>query len=482
MIVLIAGCGYVGACAADRLHAEGHRVIGLTHTSESAAALAAKKPWPVQAADISRVEEVRALAAELGDVDVVIHCASSGRGGEESYERVYLKGMQHLVDAFPGAFPLFTSSTSVYPQVHGETVTEATFGDPIRQTGRLLCEAEQVALGAGGAVARLAGIYGPGRSFVLKNLLLGKSGIEVTSEAPEGRIINQIHRDDAASALVHLATKQSPGIFNVADDMPMTQGCCLERLAAMFAQPMPDLRAPDPGRKRGWSHKLVSNAKLRTSGWQPMYPAYFDALRDDPDLASSIFAQVLEETEPPRAPNIVMVGLMGSGKTTVGRIVAQMLGFHLVDMDALIASAAGCSIPEIFEKEGEAGFRKRESSVLRKLLGTRGAVISTGGGIVTQERNLPLLHHLGFVVWLEASPKLLARRTSHGNDRPLLNGAEEPEAKLERLLIERAPFYHGLADLRIQTDDLSQEESAYGVAESARLHFAQTATANGADR
>ena len=479
MIVLIAGCGYVGACAADRLHAEGHRVIGLTHTSDSAAALAAVKPWTVLSADVSDSEAIQNLAATVGDVDVVIHCASSGRGGAESYERVYLRGMQNLVAAFPDAFPIFTSSTSVYPQIAGETVTETSSADPDRETGHLLRQAEQAALSVGGAVARLAGIYGPGRSFVLKNLLLGKSGIEVTAEAPEGRIINQIHQEDAAAALVHLAGRRSPGVFNVVDDMPMTQGACLERLAALFAQPMPGLKAPDPDRKRGWSHKSVSNAKLRTSGWQPGYPSYFDAIRDDPDLASSIFAQVLEEADPPRAPNIVMVGLMGSGKTTVGRIVAQMLGFHLVDMDALIASAAGCSIPEIFEKEGEVGFRQRESSVLRKLLGTRGAVISTGGGVVTQDRNLPLLHHLGFVVWLEASPDLLAKRTGHNNDRPLLNGEEDPKAKLERLLRERAPFYKGLADLRIQTDDLSQEESAYGVAESARLHFTQTASVNG---
>jgi nucleoside-diphosphate-sugar epimerase len=119
---------------------------------------------------------------------------------------VYVDGMRHLVDAFPGAFPLYTSSTSVYPQTDGEIVDETSFADPDRDTGRLLREAENIALNAKGAVARLAGIYGPGRSFVLKNLLEGKAAIE--GNHGQGRILNQIHADDAAAALVHLVTQR----------------------------------------------------------------------------------------------------------------------------------------------------------------------------------------------------------------------------------------------------------------------------------
>jgi hypothetical protein len=88
-------------------------------------------------------------------------------------------------------------------------------------------------------------------------------------------------------------------------------------------------------------------------------------------------------------------------------------------------------------------------------------------------RNRPLLRHLGFLTWLEADPALLARRTAGNNDRPLLRDGEPPELKLRRLLEERGPLYRELADLRIQTDDLSQQESAYGVAESARVFFAR---------
>ena len=475
MKVLIAGCGFVGERAADLLHAAGHEVIGLTHSPESAARLALIKPWRTESCDISSRESVSALAAKLdaSSIDAVIHCASSGRGGAEMYQAVYVDGMRHLTAAFPTAFPLYTSSTSVYPQVDGEVVDETSFADPDRDTGCLLREAENIALNAKGAVARLAGIYGPGRSFVLKNLLEGKAAIE--GNHGQGRILNQIHADDAASALVHLVTQRLSGIYNIVDDGQMTQRQCMDRLCAIFGVKLPGTREPDPNRKRGWSNKRVSNTKLHATGWTPRYASYFDALRDDPDLTSSILdlVQKADETPPPRQPNILLIGLMGSGKTTVGRIVAQMVGFKLVDTDHLIVETAGKSIPEIFACEGEAGFRLRESAALRSLVGRRGCVIATGGGIVTQSRNMPLLRHLGYIAWLEADPERLARRTAMNSNRPLLNNEENPKAKLERLLTERKPLYKSLADLRIQTAELTPQETAYGVMESARVFFAR---------
>ncbi len=475
MKILVIGCGFVGERAADLLHAAGHEVIGVTHSQESAERLALLKPWRPLACDISDAAAVRRLSLETGPVQAFVHCASSGKGGAPMYEAVYVNGMTHLLTAFPQAFPLFTGSTSVYPQTDGSEVDETTLTDPGKETGRLLLAAERLALDQNGAVARLAGIYGPGRSFVLKNLLEGKSGIEVNANAPDGRLLNQIHADDAAAALVHILTHRLQGIYNVVDDAQMTQRQCLEKLALLCSVPVPPEKAPDPERKRGWTHKRVSNARLRASGWAPHFPDYFDALRDDPDLAASILQQVMDGGAPglPRAENIVLIGLMGSGKSTVGRMVAHMLGFHFADTDHLIMDQARCSIPEIFAREGEAGFRKRESTALRHLLGCRHCVIATGGGIVTQARNRPLLQHLGFITWLEADAALLARRTASNNDRPLLRGEEPPLVKLERLLAERKPMYEQLADLRIQTDELSQQESAYGVAESARMFFAQ---------
>lgn len=475
MTVLIAGCGFVGERAADLLHATGHTVIGLTHSAASTERLRIAKPWRVESCDVSSETSVNALAAKIAPlhIDAFIHCASSSRGGAEMYQSVYVNGMRHLIAAFPAAFPLYTSSTSVFPQIQGETVDETSFADPDRETGRLLREAENLALNAGGCAARLAGIYGPGRSFLLKNLLEGKAAIE--GNDGHGRYLNQIHADDAASALVHLVTHRLSGIYNIADDQKVTQRDSYLDLCRVFGLPLPISRDPDPNRKRGWSHKHVSNAKLRATGWQPLYPTYLDAVQNDPELASSILRAVIEEaTVPlPRQPNIILIGLMGSGKTTVARIVSQMIGFQCLDTDQLIIDTAGQSIPSIFANEGEPGFRLHESTALRSLLGKRGCCIATGGGIITQARNLPLLRHLGYIVWLDADPALLASRTSHNNDRPLLAGEEDPKAKLTRLLDERKPLYKSLADLRIQTSELTPQETAYGIMESAKIFFSK---------
>ena len=150
-----------------------------------------------------------------------------------------------------------------------------------------------------------------------------------------------------------------------------------------------------------------------------------------------------------------------------------MIGFQIVDTDHLIVDTAGKNIPDIFATEGEAAFRQHESAALRSLLGKRGCVIATGGGIVTQPRNLAILRHLGYIVWLDADPERLARRTAMNTNRPLLNGEEDPKAKLERLLNERKPLYKSLADLRIKTAELTPQETAYGVMESARVFFAR---------
>ena len=170
--------------------------------------------------------------------------------------------------------------------------------------------------------------------------------------------------------------------------------------------------------------------------------------------------------------NVIIVGLMGSGKSTVGRLAAHKLGFEFVDTDQLIIEQAGRRIPEIFEAEGEVGFRTWETKVLHSLAQRQGLVIATGGGIVTQPRNLPILRSLGYVIWLHADPTTLHRRTMHSHDRPLLRNAQ-PEETLRALHEARRHYYEAVADLRIQTDDLAAEDVAYGVAESAKSHFHQ---------
>ena len=215
-MILVVGCGYVGEKVADLLHEQGLAVTGVTHSPESAARLCAEKPWRAVACDISLERSVQRLARTVGadQVKWVVHCASSNRGGAEVYQQVYEQGMDHLMLHFSRARPLFTSSTSVYPQTDGSTVTETCPAEPDKETGRILRRTEQNVLRLKGTVARLAGIYGPGRSFLLRHLLEGKSSIE--GNEGQGRIINQIHRLDAASAVVHLIQNNLTGIYNAA--------------------------------------------------------------------------------------------------------------------------------------------------------------------------------------------------------------------------------------------------------------------------
>ncbi len=290
-MILVVGCGYVGEQVADLLHAQGSAVTGVTHSAESAVRLSQAKRYPVLACDVSDAAAVQRLAVAVTPApEAVLHCASSNRGGAEMYQRVFVEGCGHLSLQFPESHLVFTSSSSVYPQTDGSLVTEESDATPERETSRQLRLAEQAVLERGGCVARLAGIYGPGRSFVLKNFLAGAATIE--GNDGDGRYLNQIHRGDAASALVHLITERHTGIFNVVDDVPMTQRECFAELARRFNRPMPPVSEPNAGRKRAWTHKRISNTKLRAIGWRPRFPSYFEALDHDPELVPSILAQL----------------------------------------------------------------------------------------------------------------------------------------------------------------------------------------------
>ncbi len=278
MKIVIAGIGFVGLATARLLRAAGHTVLGLTRSGESAAGSSAE--FPVAACDISKSNSIAAL--DLSGVDVAIHCASSSRGGPEEYRAVYLDGVRNLIDVLRPRRLLFTSSTSVYAQTDGSTVTEDSPAEPLRETGRVLREAEDFVLTRGGAVARLAGIYGPGRSVLLRKFFNG----EAIFEGDGSRLINQIHRDDAASALAFLAERGASGIYNVADDSQPPQRELYAWLAERFEKPMPPSGPVDPNRKRGATKKRVSNAKLRALGWEPRWPSFFDAVNGDPNLVA----------------------------------------------------------------------------------------------------------------------------------------------------------------------------------------------------
>ena len=280
--IVIAGCGFVGLAVARVFHSIGWDVLGLTHSAESAEALKGEA-FPVAPCDISNAEAVGAIAAQPGkNADAVIHCASSGRGGADAYRSVYLEGARNLLDAFAPARLVFTSSTSVYAQADGAVVNEDSAAEPPRETGSILREAEELVLARGGTVARLAGIYGPGRSVLLRKFFSGEAVIE----GDGSRIVNQLHRDDIASALRMLIEKSAAEIFNVSDNAPMPQREIYAWLAHRFARPVPPLGPIDPNRKRGWTSKRVSNAKLRALGWTAMFPNFFDAVERQPELVT----------------------------------------------------------------------------------------------------------------------------------------------------------------------------------------------------
>jgi len=233
------------------------------------------------ACDIGDSAAVSALAAHLPRPDFIVHCASSSRGGPDAYRHVFLNGCRHLLAHFPGVPLLFTSSTSVYAQTDGSLVDEESPAEPTRETGRILLETENLVLDHHGIVTRLAGIYGPGRSVILKKFLGGQAIIEEDGR----RFLNQIHRDDAAHAIHLLASRgdefhssnSNPSIFNLADSRPLSQLECYTALAEMFGRPLPPSGSRDPKRKRGWTHKMVSNARLRATGWEPEFPSFLDA-------------------------------------------------------------------------------------------------------------------------------------------------------------------------------------------------------------
>lgn len=224
--------------------------------------------------DVSDAASVDALP----DADAVVHCAASGRGGgEDAYRRVYLEGCRNLVRRFPIAKLVYTSSSSVYGQKDGEMVTEESATLPDRETGRILLAAEDEVLRAGGAVVRLAGLYGPGRSVLKRKFLEGEAVIEEDGR----RFINQIHRDDAARAVFHLISMEkfpSGEVFNVCDSETLTQKGVHEGMAKIFGKELPPKGPRDLNRKRGWTHKCVSNGKLRETGWKPLYPSFLDAV------------------------------------------------------------------------------------------------------------------------------------------------------------------------------------------------------------
>lgn len=253
--LLIAGHGFLGKAVDTVFDAQGWRVTRLNRSGSQGAA----------ACDLSSAESTAAIT---GEYDTVIHCAASGGGGIESYRDVYLEGCRNLLARFPDARVIFTSSTSVYAQADHSLVTEDSPAEPDSPRARLLREAEDLVLAARGVVARLTGLYGPGRCHVLKNFLAATAVLDGAGE----RIMNFIHRDDAASALHLLAAREDAAgkVFNINGGYASQRGV-YQALADHFDLPIPPEADPDIPRKRGNTSKKVSSARLSALGWRPQY-------------------------------------------------------------------------------------------------------------------------------------------------------------------------------------------------------------------
>ncbi len=151
-----------------------------------------------------------------------------------------------------------------------------------------------------------------------------------------------------------------------------------------------------------------------------------------------------------KSENIYLVGLMGAGKTTIGRQLAKNLGLPFYDSDKAIEESTGVDIPTIFEFEGENGFRDREQKMLQQLTQLNGIVLATGGGAILREENRQLLKENGFIVYLQCSVDRIFERTRRDTQRPLLK-TENPKERIETLFTEREPLYRSCADFIVDT-------------------------------
>ncbi|MBG1243689.1 shikimate kinase [Nostoc sp. NZL] len=162
--------------------------------------------------------------------------------------------------------------------------------------------------------------------------------------------------------------------------------------------------------------------------------------------------------------NLYLIGMMGVGKTTIGRLLAKELGYGFVDTDDVISQATGKSINQLFAEVGEAGFRKLESDVLSQVCAFTKLTIATGGGIVLRRENWGYLHH-GLIVWLDAPVELIYNRLAEDTTRPLLQDVD-PKGKLRSLLEQRTPLY-SQADLHItEQEGETPEEVAKRILEA----------------
>ena len=169
-----------------------------------------------------------------------------------------------------------------------------------------------------------------------------------------------------------------------------------------------------------------------------------------------------------RFDNIYLIGLMGAGKTTIGRQLARALDMPFYDSDKAIEDKTGVDIPTIFEFEGEEGFRNREQKMIEQLSGLNGVVLATGGGVVLREQNRELLKTNGFVVYLQCSVDRILQRTRRDKQRPLLQ-TENPRERIKLLLEQRETLYLSCSDYKVDTGKMQSKEAVKRIIKQFRL-------------
>jgi shikimate kinase len=163
-------------------------------------------------------------------------------------------------------------------------------------------------------------------------------------------------------------------------------------------------------------------------------------------------------------PTIVTIGFMGAGKTSVGRLVARALGREFADTDEMIERATRVTVDELFKREGELGFRRREAAAIDRAIAIPGRVVAVGGGAVLSAENRTALKQAGLLVYLRATPETLAGRLAGTTGRPLLNTGDRV-GRIRDLLVARGPIYETAGDVAIDTDRLTLEQTAAEVLE-----------------
>jgi nucleoside-diphosphate-sugar epimerase len=284
--LVVFGAGYVGGELIRQALALGLKATALTRNPTRAAELSAMGAQTI-VADLATDCWHGRLA---GGADLVLDCVGAGGGGVDGYRRTYVDGLRSIF-AWAGKAPVgtfvYTSSTSVYPQTGGMKVTEDAPTIGVRDTARVLVEAEDVIRTLGDGVCRrwfilrLAGLYGPGRHQLLDQLRAGATELP----GPGDRHLNLIHRDDVCAAIwAAFAAPAAIGhlVFNVADDGAATRAELADWLAARLGRPPPRFTGETPvGRQRIAPDRIVVNERLKaTLGWRPRFPAFREGYED----------------------------------------------------------------------------------------------------------------------------------------------------------------------------------------------------------